>query len=156
MKRKRIALLILLSSLFSYAFAGQSISTAFTDVKVKDVPLGKPYRVRSSYGEGISIQNLDRDPIRMRLEALTPRPDDLRGGATPIPDLRWITILPATVDIPGKQTGQSQIVLTVPKDRAYAGKMYQVTIWAHSIPLDGHAVEFGAGLLCRLIFTVKE
>src|SRR5262249_42932862 len=137
------------------SFAAEGLSTSFVDIQINGVPLGKPYVVRNSQGEGIHLRNLGKELKRVQIQILTPAPGDLRGGAQPIPDTGWVKVDPVMLDIPGGAVGQSQILLTVPRDKAYRGKTFQVMIWSHSVALDGHSMEIGTGLLSRLRFTIK-
>ena len=73
-----------------------------------------------------------------------------------IPDVNWLKVNPDVIDVPGGAEGQSDLTLTVPWVQAFRGKTFQVMIWSHSVPLDGHAMEIGAGLISRLRFTVKN
>ena len=133
------------------------ISTPFVDVTVDKVPLGKPFLVTHSAGNGITIANLDNNPVQVSLEALSPKATELRGGAIPVPSVEWVHIEPIRNVIPAHGQALYQVTLTVPKLKEYAGQYYQVMIWSRGEVAKNQGVGITAGLISRLRFhTIKE
>src|SRR5258708_26840823 len=83
-------LLYLLPFTLSYSpsVLAQGLSTAFADVQVDGVVVGKPFAVNGPTGGGLVLRNLGEAPVRVRVDVLAPEVRDLRGGAGPVPATR--------------------------------------------------------------------
>jgi hypothetical protein len=152
----RVFLISALCSLLSaMPLKADGLSTPFTDVQVGGVQPGKPFTVTHSAAEGLLLQNLGSKPISVKVEAFPPAATDLRGGASPIPDLSWVRIEPAQLDIPPHGRALCRIQLHVPSQKIYRRKHYQVMIWSRSQPRGDSRVSLGAGLISRLRFRTQ-
>ena len=133
--------------------AAEGLSTPFADVQVSHIPLGVATRVRDAGGPDLVLQNTGDHPIKVQVEILTPSARDLRSTAQAIPDVHWVQVVPVTVLLSARQSAVCSVIITVPDEKKYAHKTYQVMIWSHSRPDSENAVSIGAGLLSRLRFT---
>src|SRR5262249_31256940 len=131
-------------------------STTFVDVTVLDVPRGEPRRIQDPRNESLVLRNLGDVAVHVRGEALLPAASELRPPAKPIPDKAWIRNQPPELEIPAHGQAESEISILVPRERAYAGRWYQVMIWSHGSPIDGGGLKLSAGLKSRLRFQVSS
>jgi hypothetical protein len=141
--------------LFPCRCAADGLSTPFADVQVDGVPVGKPFSVKGSTGNGLVLRNLGNTSLHVHVAVLQPESKDLRGGAVPIPDIRWVHVEPDHFDLSAHGEGGCRVTLRVPARKAYRGKYYQATLWSRSQPADGQGVAFSAGLLSRLRFRTR-
>jgi hypothetical protein len=131
-------------------WSAEGLSTAFADVTADKVPLGVPYFVVGPGLKSLVLKNLGDQPIHVRIEAVMPRASQLRRGANAIPNLAWVDFRPSILDIPPKGERESEIVVTVPAEKKYRKRYYQVMIWSHATPIDQKGITVSAGLLSRL------
>lgn len=128
------------------------LSTAFADVVVEDVPIGKPFFVNGPSGRGLVVQNLGDAPVRVKFQALVPAQSQLRGGAQSIPDAGWLSFDPPEITIPSRGEGVCRISLHIPPIATHKAKFFQVMIWSQGQPDSAHGLKMAAGLLSRLRF----
>ncbi len=132
------------------SWSSEGLSTAFADVTAEKIPLGVAYRILGPGQKGLVLKNLGNHTIRVRIEALIPAPSQLRRGAKPIPDPRWVDIRPSVVEIPAKSERESDILVTIPSEKEFRKHRYQVMIWSHATPVGEKGLTVSAGLLSRL------
>jgi len=136
--------------------AAGGLSTTFADVVVQAVPLGQPVAATDGRGRSLVLRNSEDVPVRIRIEALVPSKDQLRGGAKAIPDLRWISISPSEVDVPALGEKECRVAIQVPAQWRFRHNLYQVMLWSHTEPPKEGGVVFSAGLLSRLRFRTGK
>ena len=143
------ALVLLLAA--GPATAG-SLTTRFTTLNVKDIPVGHWTEVALPGGERYSVTNdSDRD---ITLALRPSKPFGKRGRSrrhTPIPDVGWVTVEPERLELGPHESGQARIAIRVPDDPAYAGRRYEVWIVAKSV-----GGQFAVGLATRIRFNTVD
>jgi len=135
------------------AWAAEGLSTAFADVTLHHVPLGVAYKVIGSAKKSLLIRNLGDKTVRVEVDVLPPDLKQLRRGAAAIPDVRWVQVHPAILDLPPHAEREYEVFLSVPDEDQYRKRLYQVMLWSHSIPTGGEGITVSAGLLSRLQFS---
>jgi hypothetical protein len=130
------------------------LSTPFVEVVVAEVPVGMPYDLAAHRQPRIELLNQSQAPLSLEISALVPRAEQLKGSAQPIPSLAWISLKPDHLLIDEHDEATCNVVLTIPNERRYRKKTYQVMIWSRSMPKSG-GLTVGAGVLSRLIFTTR-
>jgi len=132
------------------------LSTPFADVKIEQVPLGKKFMVTHSAADGVSLMNLDDQPVKVRLTAAKPGPTELRDGALPIPSLDWVRIEPDAAVIPPHGQALFKVFLKVPNSKEFADRYYQVMIWTRGEVSRSQGIGLTAGLISRLRFRTEK
>jgi hypothetical protein len=147
--------LLILNVVFSKTAVADGLSTSFADVQLNQVPVGVDYPVNSSMGPGLLLKNLGKSSLLVVVDVLQPGSGDLRGGAKAIPDIHWVQVTPAQLELPAHGQGRFLVTLKVPSEKRFRRRYYQVTLWSHSKPVSGQGVGIGIGLQSRLRFKTK-
>jgi hypothetical protein len=132
--------------------AAEGLSTEFADVMVDNIPLGVAYKVIGPGLKGLALRNLGDKMVRVQVDALTPSAAQLRRGAAPIPDVSWIQIHPTVVEVAPRTERECEILVTVPAQKKFRKRHYQVMLWSHGVPTGEKGMTVSAGLLSRLQF----
>ena len=132
------------------------LSTPFVDVQLENVPLGKPFTVTHSSAEGLLLQNMESNPLRVSIQAFAPSTTDLKGHANVIPSVEWVRITPDHAVIPPHGRIQCRITLIIPNEKKYRNKEYQVMIWSRGEVSQSQGVGLSAGLISRLRFKTES
>ena len=123
------------------------LSTQFVEVTLDQVQIGQSVRLRVP----LTITNLGANSARIKVDAVTPKPFELRDGYEAIPDPSWIRFERDTFTVEPNETEQTVVILDVPYDVAYLGKRYQVTIFSRSI-----SGMIGVGFRSRVLFSIDS
>ena len=138
---------------FSSAF-GAGISTTFAEVILKDLEIGRSYSTKGIAHMPLCVMNTGGETIDLKIDVLIPQPADLKKGYEAIPDVSWIRLEKDFFSdlAPGEQA-VTDVILTIPDDKKYAGKKYQVYLRSHTVGKKGLAI--AVGLRSRLLFTMR-
>ena len=148
--------LLLLAMWVTPLACAEGLSTSFADIEVGNVVLGRPQKVLDQAGRSLTIKNLGATPVRVVIDVLVPQPTQLRSGAQPIPDVRWMEARPNVVVLGAHEEKECEISLHVPRKKTFRAQYYQAMIWSHGVPSDSQGMTISAGLLSRVRFRTKE
>lgn len=127
----------------------RGLSTGFVEVLLEGVPIASRYALAM---KPFDFTNKSDFTMRIRLEAVAPGPDEVRGGFDPIPDPAWVSFEPRELVLPPGGRGSAMVVLYTPDDARLTGRKFVVALWARGVPVESPAV--GVGLRPRLYFTL--
>ena len=90
--------------------------------------------------------------VLLKMELLFPEASELKEGFEAIPDLGWIKLDKAEfTGIKPGEAATTDVIISIPDDRQYQGKKYQVFIWSHTV---GRSI--GVGLKSKLLISIIE
>lgn len=144
MKIKLFLILLLFTAAIEPVFAG-GLSTACGEILLKDIPQGK------AFSTPLIVDNTSSQEINLLIEVLLPESNELKKGYVPLPDINWITLTQNKFTVKPNESAKTDVIITIPKGKQFAGKKYQVYVWSHTT---GTAV--GVGLKSRLLFSVEN
>ncbi len=131
---KAVLLFALIYSLsVGYVFAG-GLSSHFVEEKMDNLQPGKAYSVKEVTKRALSIENTTKD-VTVDIEIATEKPVDynLVPGYEPIPDLSWVKIEKNYFkDVGPGGSVETDMTITIPDNKEYYGKKYQVYIYSHT------------------------
>jgi hypothetical protein len=130
--------------------AASGLQTSFSNIYQENVPLGAATIIKATNGKGLVIKNIGDSTMRVRAEILKPSVDQLREGAEAIPQAGWVTLTPASVDVPAHRETEISVIVQVPKEHAYRARHYQFMIWSRAEPLAQEGMSVTPGLLSRI------
>jgi hypothetical protein len=138
--------------LAGYLYAG-GLSSYFVETKLENLKPGRTYSVKNMTGKSLVVVNTtDNMTVDLAIEPEKPVDYNLVPGYEPIPNLSWVKIEKNYFKKVGpKQSIDTDIVLTIPPNKKYYGKKYQVYIYSHTT---GPGT-FRVGLMGRILFNIK-
>jgi len=98
--------------------------------------------------------NRGKNPIKLRMEVLVPSLSELKEGYEPIPDASWVELEKDYFFVEPSKYAVTDIIITVPNDKKYLGKKYQVYIWSQTV--GGGQLPIALGLKSRLLLETSE
>jgi hypothetical protein len=119
------------------------------EVQLECVPIAGRYALDM---KPIELENKSDFTMSIHIEALVPRPDEIRGGFDPIPDPAWVQFEPREFTVSANGHARSRVVLYIPEDEKLTGRKFEVSIFIRGVPVESPSV--GVGLKPRLYFTV--
>lgn len=152
MKKKTILLLLLSFFASCAALYASGLSTGFSEVLLEDLESGKTYSTKETAGLPLAVVNTGTEPVDLKIELIIPQTEELKDGFEPIPDLSWIKLGKTEFKaIKPNASAITDVRISIPKDKEYKGKKYQIFIWSHTV---GKSI--GIGLKSKLLFTVSQ
>lgn len=128
------------------------LSTGFSEVMLENLELGKVYSTKEVAGLPLAVVNTGDEAVDLKIELLLPQESELKEGFEPIPDLSWVKL--EAIEFKGvepQDAATTDVIISIPDDKKYQGKKYQVFIWSHTV---GRMI--GVGLKSKLLFTIKN
>lgn len=134
------------------AFAG-GLSSHFIEVKLKGLIPGKTYSVKEMTKRPVDITNTTEDiTVDIAVEAERPVDYNLVPGYEPIPDLSWVLVEKNYfTGVKPKESVETDVLISVPEDKEYTGKKYQVYIYSHTAGKE----TFRMGLMGRVLIETE-
>ena len=147
----KIGALVLVACAMSQARAG--LSTQVGEAVIENLQIGHSYSLKELANLNLIVTNTGDEAADLKMDVLPPETSELRLKSEIIPDISWITLTPAFFTLsPGGQA-EAEIRLAIPDDPAYLGRMFQFTIWSHTLP-GGGGMFLAYGLKTRIIFSI--
>jgi len=146
-----IVVLLLLAICIPLAYAG-GLSTTFSEVTLENLETGQAYSTNKTAGLPLIVINTGKQIVDLKVELLFPAAEELKPDFEPIPDLSWIKL--EKTDFQGIKPNESAItdvIISIPGQKQYKGKQYQVFIWSHTT-----GTSIGIGLKSKLLLRIKS
>ena len=152
-KLQLIILIIIMVFLSRVAYTG-GIATQLGEVWIDNVRYGEPLSIRDTLNMSLKITNKSVTPVEMKMEINLNKPGDrdLREGYEPLPDASWVTL--EKEFFPHVEPGadaETDVVITIPKDKKYLGKRYQFYVWSRTT---GGLNNINVGVMSKFLITV--
>ncbi len=146
-------ILLLLVVFASPCFAGK-IGTNFGEVKVESLPIGQTQSMKQIANMPFNVINMTDESIDLKLLVEMPKAEEVKPGYDPLPNPDWVKLEKESLRLPPQETGNSDIYITIPKEKRYLGKKYQVSLVAETVPPKGRGfLAFGVSLKGRLLIS---
>lgn len=127
----------------------RGLSTTFVEVQLEGVPIGSRYALDA---KPVDVENRSDYTMTIHLEALAPRPDELRGGYDPVPDPAWVQFEPRDFTVSAGGRVAARLVINAPDDPALIGRRFEASVFIRGVPVESPAV--GVGLKPRVYFSL--
>ena len=147
--------LMLLLGIKSEVLAG-GISTTFGDVYIENLQIGNTYNTKELINLPLRVKNDSEYEIYLKVEVIVPSKQNLKEGFEPIPQPTWISFERSTFTIVPGGVAETNVFITIPKDKKLRGKQFQVYLHSYTVPRPGKALQISVGLASRLLFTIAE
>ncbi|MFH1258507.1 MAG: hypothetical protein ABII74_01610 [Elusimicrobiota bacterium] len=138
------------------SFAGK-IGTNFAEVKVEGLQIGQTQSLKQIANMPFNVISMADEPVDLKLWAEMPKLEELKPGYEALPNPDWVKLEKETLKLLTRETGTSDIYITIPKEKRYLGKKYQVYIVVETVPPKGKGfIVFGVSLKGRLLITTAD
>ena len=128
------------------------LSTGFSEVNLEGLDIGKSCSTKETAGLPLIVVNTGEESLDLKMEVLLPEAQELKEGFEPIPDLGWIKLEQTEFKgIGHNDSAATDVIITIPDDKQYLGKKYQVFIWSHTVGRN-----IGVGLKSKLLFSIAK
>jgi len=132
------------------------LSTGFGDVLISNLWIGETYSTKELINLPLRVKNDSPYEVDMRVEVMIPSEGDLKEGFEPIPDPSWIRFERSTFTVTPGGMAETDVFISIPKDKNLRGKQFQVYLHSYTVPKPGKTVVMSVGLASRLLFTIAE
>ena len=128
------------------------LRTPFVEVNLGCLKPGHTYSVLKERNLPLSVTNMGKSPVELRIGVVPPRREELLAGYEPLPDTGWIRLEQERFQVQPGGNAITDVLVSVPGDEKYRGRRFQVWLWSYAMSDTGLV----AGLKSRLLFSVCE
>lgn len=132
----------------TYAYG---LKTSFGKVILEGIPIGTRYSMRDKARFPLIIKNSGDRVVCLQLQVIIPQKEEIQEGYEAIPSINWIKLEKDSFIVESLGEAETDIVISVPYNKKYIGKKFQVFIWSYTT-----GETLGVGLKSKLLFTISE
>jgi len=126
LKREAWAALVLALLLTTSGEAlGLALRGPSAEMLLDGLPLGQAKR-ESRPMDAIRLVNTGDEPIEVVMHLAVARPESLKDGYEPAPDVSWAKLDRSMLRIPPGKEGESALLIAIPRDRSLMGGRFQL------------------------------
>ncbi|MFH1416219.1 MAG: hypothetical protein ABIH89_09085 [Elusimicrobiota bacterium] len=133
--------------------SASGIITPFTECSLHDIEPGRTYSFTEEKDMPLKIKNTGKSRLTVKVDIKSPAENELKEDYEVLPDKTWITVENSILNIESGEWGITDIFLKIPKDKQYAGRSYQASLFSQTLGKDG---KIKAALKSRIYFSVKR
>lgn len=159
MSRKRVVMFFLVTALLfpTYLLAAGGISAEnYGEILIENLAIGESYSMMELYELPYKVRNTSDSDTMMKIVPAQPTEGEVKAGFEPIPDAAWVDMGNSLVAVSANETYSTDIKLTIPNDKKYLGKKYQVMLSASLYNPEASLVSVSMGVMGRYLFTIAE
>jgi len=131
---------------------GAGLSTTFGAVSIENLQIGQAYSTQELVNLPLTVVNRSEESVNLQIDILYPSENELVEGYEPIPDISWIQLENNFFAISGGGSATTDVYITIPNEKRYLGKKFQVYLWSHTVGGEGM---IALGLKSKLLFTIS-
>ncbi|MDO8733575.1 MAG: hypothetical protein Q7K21_00255, partial [Elusimicrobiota bacterium] len=133
------------------------IATTFVNINLDNLLLDTTYNLRVSYNYPLKVINRSPDPREIAITAKIPQKDNPKENYEPIPDLNWVTVIPERYQLGPNETGSSDVILVIPKNKKLRGKKFRIDLEICGYPVkEKGGMKIVPSLLTKLRFSIYK
>jgi hypothetical protein len=129
------------------------LSTTLVSLDMGTIPIGTERRIEDTQGTSLRIIYHGAERAEITVDVQTPG-SNVQTGYEPIPDPAWVVVRPSSFRIFPDQEVECEAVLTVPRDKRWRGRKYEVWLYTRLVPSQVSGVALHGGLRTRVRFLV--
>ena len=156
MKKSILIFFLLLGLVFPENVKAGGLSTSFGDIFIENLQIGETYSTKELINLPLRVKNDSHYEMDIKVEVMLPSQGDLKEGFEPIPSPFWIRFERSTFTVTPGGMAETDVFISIPKDKKLKGKQFQVYLHSYTIPKPGKALQISVGLASRLLFTIAE
>lgn len=156
MKKSILIFFLLLGLVFPENVKAGGLSTSFGDIFIENLGIGETYSTRELINLPLRVKNDSPYEIDLKVEVMLPGKADLKEGFEPLPSPFWIGFERSTFTITPGGVAETDVFISIPKDKKLRGKQFQVYLHSYTVPKPEKPLHISVGLASRLLFTIAE
>lgn len=150
---KKIFFWIWILLLFPLKLSAGGITTNYTDIFIENLAINKDYK----HNLPLKVTNRSNKKIEVVIKSLTPQKDNLKTGAEPLQDTKWITVAPEKYILEAGLTGWSDLFIKIPKDKKLRGRTFQFNLEICGYPSEKKSgITVVPALLSKVRFSIYK
>ena len=118
----------------SSALYASSLSTNFADVFIDNLKIGGSYNLTQTASYPMWVSWKGDSKVRIKIEPVYPRQDDLKTGYEVVPDVSWVKLSQDEFELLPDETKETDVTISIPDDKKYLGKKYQCYLHITAFP----------------------
>ncbi|OGS43281.1 MAG: hypothetical protein A2539_08980 [Elusimicrobia bacterium RIFOXYD2_FULL_34_15] len=144
---------LLLTCLYS-----SGIATNYANVYITEpLIINNEYNLSSIVGKQLKVTNESSQKIMVAIVPVLPQTDNLKKNYDFIPNTNWVTVVPEKYYLEPYQTGFSDIIIKIPKNKKLRKRSFQVNIEIYGYPTDKTGgITIVPTLLLKTMFSIKK
>ncbi|MFH0948085.1 MAG: hypothetical protein V1833_03705 [Elusimicrobiota bacterium] len=148
---------IILFILISVRLYAAGLSTNYADVFIENLSINTEYNLRISRGLPLKVTNKSKKNMDIVIDVQIPQKDNLKPNAKPLPTEKWVTILPQKYTVLPGETGISDVIIKIPKDKKLREKIFQFNLEICGYPSGKKGgISIVPSLLSRVRFSIEK
>jgi hypothetical protein len=130
------------------------LGSNYAEVLVENLQIGMVYNLTQITQMPLETNNASEETINVQVEPI--KPDTPIAGYEAIPSADWVKINSSEFALGPNGKHTSDIQISIPKDKKYLGKRFQVDIFSHmaSKTIDRNFMKVKLGVRGRLLFSI--
>jgi hypothetical protein len=131
------------------------LSVTYADMTLNNLKVGATYNLKDLIGYPFKVSYRGERNVGITIDVIVPPKNLIRKeGIDPVPDISWIKVLTNHFLLQPGESGNTDILLTIPDDKKLMGKTYQITLNTHTDSTGGGII--GIGVNTSLVLKIAE
>ncbi len=126
----------------------------YAEILVQNLQIGQTYSMINLVNLPLEIANNGDAPATVEINVFKPSPGKTKPGFEPIPDTSWITIAPKQVTIAAHAVYDTDVKISIPKDKALLGKKFHADLHVRTLPEGKSMMMIALAVQGRFLFTI--
>ncbi len=151
--RRHLSAVYLIIFVISSNLFAAGLSTNYADIFIENLTTNTEYK----HNLPLKVTNRSNKKIEVIISAQIPQKDNLKTGAEPVRDINWLIVTPEKYVLEAGQTGSSEILIKIPKDKKLRGKTFQFNLEICGYPSKKTGgITVVPSLLSKVRFSVEK
>lgn len=122
---------------FSGNLYGLGLSTDFNNIFIENLQIGQEYNLTKVSNLMFKAKNTSENKVKIKVQPVYPGEQNLREGFEIIPSTDWLKLSKTEFDVAPQGYAVSDVIITIPENKKYLGKKFQVNMWSHISSVEG-------------------
>ena len=142
---------------FTPVVFGFGLSVTWSEVRIDNLKIGVTYNLKEAARLPFQVTYRGDKEAEVIVDVLSPKKDELKEIYEPIPNVSWIQLTNSRFILGPGENGYSDVIITIPNDKKYFRKKYQVQLYTHAVPGYGSGgATLGVAVGSRLLISIAQ
>lgn len=142
--------------IFSTGIFALGLATDFNNILIENLQIGQEYNLTKLANLPLKVKNISERTVKLEIQPVYPVEQSLRDGFEIIPSTDWIKLSKTRFTVAPGDYAVSDVIITIPEDKKYLGKKFQVNIWSYISSVEGGSgfIAVTPGVEGALLFSI--